>query len=144
MIVLDTNVVSELTRREPNRNVLTWVDRYPPDDVFLTATTVAELLYGIARMPDGTRKRGLSSRMGTLLDVGFAGQILAFTADAAVDYARIVSARERDGRPVTVADAQIAAVCRLHDAELLTHNVKDFAGTGVRVVDPWTAPGHLA
>lgn len=139
MIVLDTNVVSELMRREPDRAVLAWVDQCPAERVFLTAITAAELLYGIARLPEGARKDILAVRTGELLDEDFVDRVLAFTVAAAAEYAGIVSSRERQGRPISMADAQIAAICRLHGAELATRNVKDFADTGLRVVDPWTA-----
>lgn len=139
MIVLDTNVVSDLMRTEPDRKVLNWVDQLPADRVFLTAITAAELLYGIARLPDGARKSLLRSRTEELLDVDFADRVLAFTADSAILYAAIVAARERGGRPISMADGQIAAICRLHGAELATRNGKDFAETGVRVYDPWAS-----
>lgn len=139
MIVLDTNVVSELMKPEPDRNVLACVDRFPADDVFLTAITAAELLYGIARLPDGARKNRLRSRTEELLDVDFGDRVIAFTADSAITYAAIVAGRARRGRSISMADGQIAAICRLHGAELATRNVKDFADTGVRVLDPWEA-----
>jgi toxin FitB len=139
VIVLDTNVVSELMRREPDRNVLAWVDQCPADLVFLTAITAAELLHGIARLPEGTRKNILAAGARELLDEDFAERILAFTADAAGQYAEIVASREQQGRPISMADAQIAAICRLHGAELATRNVKDFADTDLRVLDPWAA-----
>lgn len=142
MIVLDTNVVSELMRRESDRNVLAWVDHYPAELVFLTAITAAELLYGIARLPDGDRKNVLATRTRGLLEEDFAGRVLAFTPDAAAMYADIVVSRERQGRPISMADAQIAATCRIHGADLATRNVKDFADTGLRVLDPWvSSPG---
>ena len=144
MIVLDTNVVSELTRRHGDPNILAWVDQYPPESVYLTAVTAAELLYGVIRLPAGSRKDYLMSRTRVLLEDAFADRVVAFTADAALEYAEIVAGRERQGRPIDTADAQIAAICRLYDADLATRNVKDFADTGVRLVDPWAPPGHLA
>lgn len=139
MIVLDTNVVSELMRREPDENVLAWVDQHPADLVFLTATTAAELLYGIARLPDGSRKNVLAARTRELLEEDFVDRVLAFTGDAAVWYAEIVASRECRGQPISMADAQIAAICRLHGADLATRNVKDFVETDLRVVNPWAS-----
>lgn len=139
MIVLDTNVVSELMRRDPDRNVVAWVDQYPADQVFLTAITAAELLYGIARLPEGSRKNVLAARTRELLAEDFVDRVLAFTSDTAGHYAKIVAARECRGRPISMADAQIAAICRLHGADLATRNVKDFADTDLRVVDPWVS-----
>jgi toxin FitB len=137
VIVLDTNVVSELIRPEPDPNVLGWVDHYPADLVFLTAITAGELLYGIARLPEGHRKAALLAKARVLLGSHFAGRVLAFTADAAVEYALLVAARECQGRPISVPDAQIAAICRLHDMDLASRDTTDFADIGVRVHNPW-------
>ncbi|MFC4003611.1 type II toxin-antitoxin system VapC family toxin [Prauserella oleivorans] len=139
MIVLDTNVVSELMRREPEPRVVSWVDRFPPDDVFVTAVTAAELRYGAARLRDGRRKRELAVQVDALLTEDLQDQVLPFDDAAAVHYAEIAVARERDGRPISVADAQIAAICRCYGARLVTRNVDDFSGTGVDVVNPWEA-----
>ncbi|MBC6449300.1 type II toxin-antitoxin system VapC family toxin [Actinokineospora xionganensis] len=137
MIVLDTNVVSELMRNEPDERVVEWVDHYPADDVFVTAVTAAELLYGVERLPDGRRKSSLMVKVAELLAEDFQGQVLPFGIAAAAHYAQISAARERGGRPITMVDAQIAAVCLHHNAHLATRNTKDFIDTGVRVLNPW-------
>jgi predicted nucleic acid-binding protein len=137
VIVLDTNVLSELMRPIPAEAVVRWVDDQVAGDLHLTAVTVAELLYGIARMPDGRRKHELSARIGVMLDEDFPGRVTAFDQVAAAHYADIVVSRERGGRPISMADAQIAAICRSHDASLATRNVRDFVDTGVTVLDPW-------
>lgn len=139
MIILDTNVVSELMRRVPEPRVVNWVNSFPASDVLLTAVTAAELLYGVARLPDGRRKRGLHDAIKALLTEDFAGQILPFDATSAAHYAQIAAERERSGRPITMADAQIAAICRTWSARLATRNVDDFADTGIDVADPWAA-----
>src|SRR5947209_2967309 len=100
-------------RHEATRSVITWVYQYPADQVFVTAVTAVELLYGIARLPDGRRKSVLAAKTGELLDDDFVGQVLAFDSAAAVHYAQIVASRERHGRPISMADAQIAVICRL-------------------------------
>lgn len=105
--------------------------------MFITAITTAELLHGVSRFPDGRRKTVLAQKIKMLLEDDFAGQVLAFDSAAALHYAPIVASRERHGRPVSMADAQIAAICHHHGSILATRNVKDFADTGVRVVDPW-------
>lgn len=137
MIVLDTNVISELTRRAPDGRVLAWVDRQ--DEVAVTATTVAELLYGVARLPAGARRSKLAEAIRELTDVRLKDQVIAFDHAAASHYAEIVSARDRNGRPMGVADGQIAAICREHGAVLATRNVRDFEGAGITVVNPWSA-----
>ena len=139
MIVLDTNVVSELMRPEPEVVVVEWVDRQVADDVYVTAVTLAELLYGIARLPAGRRKSTLAELLEAMVVEDFDHRVVAFDATAAAHYADIVVGRERAGRPISAADAQIAAVCRSHHAVLATRNVDDFTKTGITVVNPWTS-----
>lgn len=138
MIVLDTNVVSELMRRRPEAAVLSWVDEEDPSGFAITAVTAAELLHGVARLPEGARRRRLAAAVHEMLTEDFAGRVLPFDGASALHYAKLVAARERDGRPIAVADAQIGAICRHHGATLATRNVRDFAATGVDVLDPWT------
>ena len=140
MIVLDTNVVSELMRRSPESRVLAWIDLYPASEVMITAVTAAELLYGVARLPEGRSKNDLHAAVESLLAEDFRDQILPFDATAAAHYADIVATRERVGRPVSMADAQIAAICRTWRSGLATRNVTDFADTGVETINPWEAP----
>jgi toxin FitB len=137
LIVLDTNVVSELMRKVPAPGVVRWVDAFNPADVFMTAVTAAELMYGVARLPEGRRKQDLSVKVGVLLAEDFADQVLAFDGLAAVHYADIVTLRERAGQPISMADAQTAAICRQWAADVATRNVADFINTGIRVVNPW-------
>lgn len=137
MIVLDTNVISELMRAEPAPVVVEWVDRQPTADVFLTAVTLAELLYGVARLPDGQRRTTLAEQLEAMVAEDFDHRVAAFDEWAAVHYADIVVLRERAGRPISAADAQIAAICRSHGAVLATRNSPDFTGTGITVVNPW-------
>jgi hypothetical protein len=137
VIVLDTNVVSELIRKDAAAEVVAWVDRHPGDQVFITAVTAAELLYGVTRLPDGRRKQALVAKVRDLVDEDFEDQVLPFSSDSAHHYAEIVASRERFGKPISMADAQIAAICRRHDLALGTRNTKDFADTGIRVLNPW-------
>jgi hypothetical protein len=138
VIVLDTNVVSELMRAEPSSEVVAWVDRQVADDVFLTAVTLAEVLFGIARLPDGRRKQSLADLVEATVADDFDHRVAAFDAPAAVHYADIAARREHAGRRISAADALIAAICRSHGAVLATRNVDDFGGVGITVVDPWT------
>ncbi len=138
MIILDTNVVSELMRPEPSSAVVDWVDKLPAIDVFLTAITVAELLYGVRRLPDGRRRSRLAELVDEMLDEEFDGRIAAFDATAARHYAQLVSDRDQAGRPISMADGQIAAIARSYGAQIATRNVSDFDTTGVEIVNPWT------
>ncbi len=137
MIILDTNVISELARQVPDPGVLSWLDSLAVSNVATTAITAAELRYGIARLPDGHRKRELTAIIRDILTEDFHGRVLPFDERSSVQYADIVTGRERIGRPVGIADAQIAAICRDLSAELATRNTADFEETGIEVINPW-------
>ena len=137
MIILDTNIISELTRQAPEPRVVSWLDSLPAEEVGTTAVTAAELLYGVARMPAGRRKRELAAAVRGLLGDEFRDRILPFDEHCASRYADIVCGRETLGRPIGVADAQIAAICRTAEATLATRNTADFSGTGIELINPW-------
>jgi predicted nucleic acid-binding protein len=137
MIALDTNVISELVRQAPDPGVVSWLDGLDASDIVLTAVTAAELLYGVARLPDGRRSRELRAKVDGLLTEEFGDRILPFDALAATHYADIVAGRERSGLQISMADGQIAAICRNWNAELATRNVSDFVDTGVELINPW-------
>lgn len=137
MIVLDTDVLSELTRGRPDPHVVGWLDSLPVHEVATTAITAAELLHGVSRLPSGRRRAALSDAVKVLLGEDLEGRVLPFDSTAAERYAEVVAGRERLGRPIGMADAQIAAVCRAREATLATRNTKDFTDTGVELVDPW-------
>jgi toxin FitB len=136
MIVVDTNVVSELMRSAPSERVLEWLRRQPARDLYTSAVTVAEVLYGIERLPAGRRQVELRSAATDVFGA-FADQVLAFDLAAAREYALVVNHRERLGMPVEGFDAQIAAICRVRGAALATRNVSDFRETGIEVINPW-------
>jgi hypothetical protein len=143
MIVWDTNVLSEIMKPTPDTNVLSWVDSIPTPQTAITAVTVAEILYGIGRLPDGARRRKLMTVAESIFDEEFRNRILVFDADAAVEYAALVVEREAAGLPISMADAQIAAICRKHECTLATRNVRDFDRTGVTVRNPWNDGGRI-
>lgn len=99
----------------------------------------AELLYGVAIMPTGRRRNALEAAMTSWLDLGFGARILPFDSAAARVYAEIAAERRRAGRPIGEADCQIATISRSRGATLVTRNVRDFEGTGLNVIDPWSA-----
>lgn len=135
MIALDTNVVSELMRATPDPRVLRWVDAQSSDTLVVTAVTVAELLYGIARLPASRKRSQLEAAIAATFDEDLV--ILPFDDAAAVDYATIAASQELRGRTVSMADAMIAATCMSAGAALATRNTKDFADLGIDLVDPW-------
>jgi toxin FitB len=143
VIVVDTNAVSELMRPSPSSQVVEWVRGGDESDLYTTAITLAEIRYGIERLPDGRRKDVLRITTDNVF-AAFEERVLPFDATAAVQYATIVSDRDRAGQPIDGFDAQIAAICRTRRAALATRNGKDFHGTGIDVIDPWQpapAPG---
>lgn len=140
MIVVDTDVASELMRPSPSTAVTAWVRARSSAELFTTSITLAEVLHGIRRLPGGRRKDLLEAAAKDVFSA-FADHLLAFDASAAAEYATVVHARERDGTPMDGVDAQIAAICRVRGATLATRNVKDFRGTGIEIVDPWRDGG---
>ncbi len=137
MILLDTNVVSELMRSSPDHAVEAWVADHPAEELFFSAIGEAELRYGVAVMPAGRRRDRLSSGIEAMLYEDFEGRVLPFDSDAARAYAEVASARRASGRPVPTADCQIAAIARSRGMSVATRNVRDFADMGVELIDPW-------
>ena len=136
MIVLDTNVVSELRRATPTGEVVVWVNRQPASEVCTTSVTLAEVRYGIARLPGGRRRELLRAAADEVFSA-FADKVLPFDAPAATHYGDIVVEREYCGSPISGFDAQIAAICRTHRATLATRNTDDFVRLGLDLLDPW-------
>lgn len=137
MIVLDTNVISEIFRPTPEQRVVDWLTSLE-GEVAITSVTLAELLAGVRRLPDSRRRDELTKRIDTALAPYRGGRaVLPFDDVAADRYADVLVARESAGAPISTADAQIAAICLTHGATCATRNVKDFHYTGVELVDPW-------
>lgn len=139
MIVIDTNVLSEAMRLRPEPRVVDWLRRQSRLQSWTTAVTQAEILYGIAIMPAGSKRIALERSAERILNGTFAGRILAFEDEAAAHYAQISSARRTRGKPIKPLDAQIAAIARVHHATLATRNARDFEDCGIHVVNPWEA-----
>jgi len=140
MIVVDTNVASELMRLSPAQAIQDWVRSQDARQLCTTAITVAEIGYGIERLPDGRRKETLRAAAAEIFET-FAEQVLPFDTAAAEQYGLVVSQRDRLGLPIDGFDAQIAAICRARGAALATRNVADFDKTGVELISPWH-PGN--
>ncbi len=140
MILLDTNVISELMRPQPDATVLAWADDLDPGAVAITAMNEAEILHGLARLPEGRRRQQLQQSWDALAAELFAGRIWPFTSEAAHWYAEVLCRRERLARPMATADAVIAATALAHGVRLATRNIDDFAGIGLELVNPWDLP----
>ncbi len=137
MILLDTNVLSELMRPAIDPAVAAFIAAQPGEDLFTASLCEAEIRYGIARLPSGRRRDGLAAAFRSFIVTGFAGRILAFDSACAEGYATIRTRREAAGLPVSLPDALIAGTALAHGATVATRNVADFAGCGVAVIDPW-------
>ena len=137
MFLLDTNVVSELMRDVPTPEILSWMDAVPTRRLFVTSITEAEILTGIAILPEGARRRDLAEAALRTLDGLFAGRVLSFDSGAARAYAEIAAACRAAGRPVSQLDCQIAAIAHSRRMTVATRNVRDFMNTGIDVIDPW-------
>lgn len=135
--LLDTCVVSELLRPEPDAGVLHWLAAQPAQTLHLSAVSLAELWQGIEALPTGKRKRGLAIALQVLLEQGLGQRVLSFDASAAIVLGQLVNERRRRGRPIGFADAQIAATARSAGLQLVTRNDQDFAACGVVVLNPW-------
>ena len=138
MIVLDTNVVSELMRPSPAAEVVAWLRRQDGASLATTAITVAEIRLGLARLAEG-RRATQSQRLADEALATFPAQVLPFDVSCAELYGALAARRERAGRPIDALDAQIAVICLLRAASLATRDIKDFVDTGVDLLDPWTA-----
>lgn len=140
MIVLDTNMLSELARPDPDASVLAWVATQRRAELCTTAISEAELAYGLALLPKGRRRDALAQATARLLGEGLGGRVLPFDRAAAAAYGEFAAKRRAAGRSVAAADAQIAATARARGASLLaTRDVGGFQGCGVRLVNPWGA-----
>ena len=138
VIVLDTNVISELMRPQPDQRVLAWANCLDPEGVAITAMNEAEILHGLARLPDGRRKQALRGNWDALTADLFQGRVWPFTREAAQWYGELVSHRERLARPIATADAVIAAIALAYRAPLATRDTSDFAELGLELINPWT------
>lgn len=137
MIILDTNVISEAFKPRPDSHVITWMQALT-GDVAITAITLAELLAGVRRLPDGRRKSLLTAGVDAAVEpYRQTTAILPFDDAAAEQYAEVLAAREQAGYPIHTADAQIAAICRAHGATCATRNTRDFEHTGIELLNPW-------
>ncbi|GAA0637827.1 type II toxin-antitoxin system VapC family toxin [Bifidobacterium pullorum] len=137
MIILNTDVISEILRKNhADRRVIDWFIHVPMNEVYTTSVTTAELLTGIALLPEGARKRRLGDSVQRFISL-YLPRTLPFDAAAAPYYAAVHAQRRAAGRPVTTQDVMIAAIALACDATLVTRNVKDFEHTGVKLFNPW-------
>lgn len=138
MIVLDTNVLSELMRPEPAETVLKWMASQPGSALFVTTLSYAEILLGIDLMPEGQRRQRLAVQVEGMFSEDFAGRVLSFDLSAAPAYAAIASRRQQAGNRINAVDGMIAAIAQVHGAAVASRD-SDFAECGVPLINPWGA-----
>ena len=137
MIILDTNVLSEAMRPNPTASVMHWLAAQPRQALRTTSISVAEILRGLYRMPEGRRRADLERRFHAFMWRAFRNDVIDFDAAAAEAYARFAVEREHAGKAVTGPDAMIAGIASVHGADIATRNVADFLGCGTGVINPW-------
>lgn len=137
MIILDTNVISELMRSTPDKQVLSWFADQKPSNLAITAIAIAEIQRGILRLPIGKRRDNLGVSFLKFVEEAFQGRILAFDASAAYIYGDIASEREKAGFNTDSVDLMIAAIVKNHKACIATRNTKDFKDCGIKLINPW-------
>ncbi len=142
MFVLDTNVISEMTRPRPDRGVLRWLEQTPRDALFLPAVVVAELLAGVELLPPGRKRDGLGGFISGFVAGTPRENLLAFGLREAPHYAAIVASRRRQGKDIAPLDAQIASIAAASGIPVATRNVRDFEGCGIDVFNPWEGPAE--
>jgi toxin FitB len=137
MIVLDTNVLSELMRPAPDAGVVAWLAARDPLELATTTIAIAEIQRGIARLPDGRRRKSLEQRFSAFVEEAFPGRLLAFDRDAAYACGEVSASRERKGLHADAVNMMIAAIVKTAGATLATRNTRDFEGCGIALADPW-------
>ena len=139
MVILDTNVLSEVLKASPDERVVAWLKDQPRPSLFTTTVTRGEILYGIRLLPEGKRRRALWDAALAIFNEDFAERVLSFDNDAADAYAEVGASRRAAGRPISQFDAMIAGMARSRGASVATRKAKDFEGCCIDVVDPWSA-----
>jgi len=137
VILLDTNVLSEIMKPRPHAGAIDWLNEVETTRLWLSAITIAEIEYGLRSMPDGTRRRTLRHRFEGFVESAFSGRVLVFGRAAATIYGEIMAHRRAGGRPMSVADGQIASIALSRGLKLATRNTKDFDDCGLDLIDPF-------
>jgi len=137
MIVVDTNVVSEVMRPQPSPRVLDWLNQQDSTQLFISTITLAEIGYGLRVLPDGLRRRQLQTRFEQFVAQAFEERVLAFTTPAAQAYAEIMGYRKETGHTMSMPDGQIAGIALAHGFAVATRNIKDFKDCGLELINPF-------
>lgn len=139
MILLDTNIISEMMRPSPTIEVMTWLDAQKKEALFISSVTIAEITYGLHILPEGKRRKDLLDAFQQIITKLFKYRILTFDERAAYVYGEIMGHRKKLGKPLSVPDGQIAAIAHLNNAILATRNVRDFNHCHLKLINPFQA-----
>ena len=142
MIILDTNVLSALMHKVPDDAVVEWLDRQPPESIWITSITLFEARLGLALLPEGKRRKALESAFVRLLEEDLENRVLDFDTGAANESAALAAHRQRAGKPIDMRDTQIAGIALARHATLATRNTRHFADLKIKVIDPWQGAGR--
>lgn len=137
MIILDTNVISELMKTDPDECVSGWIAKQKPTDLAITSIAIAEIQRGILRLPLGKHRKKLGVNFNDFISTAFSGRILSFDEQAAYIYGAIATTREKAGFNIDAVDLMIAAIVKSHKASIATRNIKDFKECGIKLINPW-------
>jgi predicted nucleic acid-binding protein len=137
MLILDTNVLSELLKPNPDAQVVAWIENQPRQQLFTTAVSRAEIMYGIQLLPKGQRRQKLAEAAKAIFDEELADHVLPFESLAADHFATIAAKRKIEGKPISQFDAIIVSIATAHSARLATRNERDFEACGVSIENPW-------
>ena len=135
--VLDTNVISELILKQPNKKVVEWLDHLDPNMIYLSVITIGEIRKGIEKLPPSKRREAVKEWLEADLLLRFQGRILEITTDVMLIWGELTGRLEKEGRPITAIDSLIAAIAVQGDYCLVTRNERDFQHTGVTIINPW-------
>ncbi len=137
MIIVDTNIISEIMKPSPSAKVIAWLDQTETSDLFVTSVTIAEIKYGLNVLPKGKRQIALEDAFHKAIAKAFQYRVLSFDEPAAHVYGKIMAQRKTLGRPLGVCDGQIAAIAHLHGYIIATRNIRDFADCNLDLINPF-------
>lgn len=137
MIILDTNIISEPMKVNPNKAVMNWLDAQVAESLFVTTISLAELFVGIEMLPDGKRKSGLGNKLNDVINHLFAMRILSFDHASAINYAKLMTRAGSTGHIITMGDGQIASIAETHHFAVVTRDTKPFIAAGLTVINPF-------
>ncbi len=137
MILIDTNIISEMMKHKPDPSVIGWIDKQNFLELYVSTINIAEILYGIRALPQGKRRVFLEEAFKKMIQEVFEYRVLGFDENAADNYGSIMSQRKSLGRPLGILDGQIAAIAKANYLDIATRNIKDFSDCGINLINPF-------